>query len=462
MDEVTVLIVDDKKSDRFLLEFHIREWGFFPVAASSGSEAIEILKTNHVDLILSDMMMNGMDGLQLLNEIKARYNGIPFIIITAYGSIEKAVTSIKRGAYDYVLKPFNPDDLLATIQRSIQHQRLSRENKKLKEHLHNRYSFQNIITKSPVMMRVLKLAERVAKSPMTTIAIYGESGTGKEMLARAIHFAGESMENKFVAINCAGIPSTLLESELFGHVKGAFTGADRDREGKFDLARHGTLLLDEIGDIPFDIQAKLLRVLQERIYERLGSNTLVKADFRVIITTHKNLENLVKEGKFREDLYHRVNIFPIVLPPLRERRDDIPLLVDLFLDQFRNELGKKLPGISHAAMDILLKYHWPGNIRELKNSLERAVIMTDDELIRPEHLILAKRTADSDECGKFHMHITLNPDEISMDSIIKQVLELALERCGNNKSLAAEFLKVNRNIFYRRLLQQSGSQRKVE
>lgn len=458
MDEATILIVDDKKSDRFLLEFHIREWGFIPVAASSGTEAIEILKTNHVDLILSDMMMNGMDGLQLLNEIKARYNDIPFIIITAYGSIEKAVTSIKKGAYDYVLKPFNPDDLLATIQRSIQHQRLSRENKKLKEHLHNQYSFQNIITKSPVMMRVLKLAERVARSPMTTVAIYGESGTGKEMLARAIHFAGESMENKFVAINCAGIPSTLLESELFGHVKGAFTGADRDRRGKFDLAQHGTLLLDEIGDIPFDIQAKLLRVLQERIYERLGSNTLVKADFRVIITTHKNLENLVKEGKFREDLYHRVNIFPIVLPPLRERSDDIPLLVDLFLDQFINELGKKLPGISHAAMDILLKYHWPGNIRELKNSLERAVIMTDDELIRPEHLILAKRTADPDECGKLHMHITLNPDEISMDSIIKRVLELALERCGNNKSLAAEFLKVNRNIFYRRLLQQSGSQ----
>ncbi len=449
MDKVTILIVDDKKSDRFLLEFHIKEWGFTPVVASNGAEAVEILKTNHIDLILSDMIMQGMDGLQFLTEVKAGYDDIPFIMITAYGSIEKAVTSIKNGAYDYVLKPFNPDDLLATIQRAIQQQRLRRENKKLKEHLHNQYSFQNIITKSPEMMRALKLAEKVARSPMTTVAIYGESGTGKEVLARAIHFAGERMENKFIAVNCAGIPSTLLESELFGHVKGAFTGADREREGKFDLAQHGTLLLDEIGDMPLDIQAKLLRVLQERIYERLGSNTPMRIDFRIIVTTHKSLEVMVKEGKFREDLYHRVSSFPITLPPLRERKDDIPMLVDYFLDHFRDEIGKHLPGISRAAMDVLVNYHWPGNIRELKNCLERAAIMTDNELIRPEHLTIGGTKPPLEENGKVHINIAMDPEEVSLDNIVNHVLRLALERCGNNKSLAAEFLKVNRKIFYR-------------
>lgn len=449
MDEPNVLIVEDIKSERFFLEYHLRKCGFHPLSAENGIEALEFLKSDRVHLILSDMMMPQMDGLQLLQEVKTRYGDIPFIMITAYGNVEKAVASIKMGAYDYVQKPFNPDDLIATTRRALQCQQLSEENKKLKEHLRGQYSFQNILTKSPAMTHALKLAEKVTKSPFTTIAIYGESGTGKEVLARAIHFAGERMENKFVAVNCAGIPSTLLESELFGHVKGAFTGAERDREGKFDLAQHGTLLLDEIGDMPLDVQAKLLRVLQERSYERLGSNKSLKTDFRVIVTTHKHLEYLVKEGRFREDLFHRVNSFPITLPPLRERKEDIPLLANHFLGQFRNEIGKQLPGVSQAAMDVLANYSWPGNIRELKNCLERATIMTDDELIRPEHLIMSIQQPLLEERDRVHINIALDPHDVSLDAVIDRVLQIALERCGNNKSLAAEFLKVNRKMFYR-------------
>lgn len=449
MEKTTILAVDDQKASRYLLEFHLKKWGFKPLLASGGTEALEVLRENAVDLILSDQTMPRMDGMEFLKIVKSRYAGIPFIMVTAHGSIEKAVASIKEGAYDYIQKPFNRDELLTTIKRALSHYRLSEENKKLKDHLRCLYSFQNIVTKSSLMMNALNLAEKVAENPNTTVVIYGESGTGKEVLARAIHFAGERMENRFVAVNCAGIPTTLLESELFGHVKGAFTGADSDREGKFDVAQHGTLLLDEIGDMPFDIQAKLLRILQERTYEKLGSNKPVKTDFRVIATTHRNLKKLVKEGQFREDLYHRINSFPITLPPLRERKEDIPFLTDHFLNQLRNELGKQLPGISQEAMNALLRYHWPGNIRELKNCVERAAIMTGGELIRSKHLIICEEETPADEGGKMHIPLDFDAPDVSLDNIIGRVLQTALERCNNNKSLAAELLKVNRKIFYR-------------
>ena len=451
----TILAVDDDDKCRLLLELHLKIMGFNILLAGNGVEALEILGNNHIDLIISDQIMPKMDGIRLLKEVKLKYGDIPFIMITAYGSVQKAVTSIKEGAYDYIQKPYKDDELFAVIRRALDHYRLSNENRKLKGHLKELYSFQNIVTKSPEMIKALKLAEKVAANPNTTVALYGESGTGKEILARAIHYGGARMENRFVAINCAGIPSALLESELFGYVKGAFTGADRDKEGKFDIVQKGTLLLDEIGDMPLDLQTKLLRVLEEHTYERLGSNKPVKADFRVITATHRNIKEMVKNGKFREDLYHRINIFPITLPSLRERREDIPLLVDYFLEQLRNELGKPLPGLSQKAMDIFLSYNWPGNIRELKNCLERAAILSQNELIRPEHLTIdyglsKEEKILSDEKDKLQIRIDLSSKETSLDTIVDNVLQKTLEKCNNNKSLAADMLKINRKIFYRR------------
>lgn len=451
--KTTVLIVDDEESDRLFLEYHLNNWGFRPLLASNGLEALRVIQENQIKLIISDHVMPEMDGLALLKIVKERYGGIPFIMATAYGSVEKAVISIKEGANDYLQKPINPDELKATINRSINYHKISEENLKLKEHLRSLYSFQNMTTMVPAMEKALRLAEKVAKIPDTTVAIYGESGTGKEVLARAIHFAGEGMENRFVAVNCAGIPSGLLESELFGHVKGAFTGADKDRRGKFELAQGGTILLDEIGDMPWELQTKLLRVLEERSYERVGSNKTILMDCRVIAATHRNLEKLVKERKFREDLYHRANTFPITLPSLREREKDIPILANHFLGKFREHIGKKLPGISESAMNILMKYPWPGNIRELKNCIERAMILANDELISPEHLIIRNSFLEKeifDDFVKINFDITLDRDDLSMDKIINRVLQIALERCHHNKSRAAEFLKVDRKIFYRR------------
>jgi DNA-binding NtrC family response regulator len=453
MEEPTILIVDDDKWSQRQLALYLGKWGYKLLFAENGLAALKVLKKNRVDLILSDQYMPQMDGMELLKVAQREHSGIPFIILTAYESIENAVASIKQGAYDYIQKPINAETLQITIRRALGYQRLTEENSKLKDHLRGLYSFQNIVTNSPGMIDALKLAEKVTKSPSTTVAIYGESGTGKEVLARAIHFAGEGMKNKFIAVNCAAIPATLLESELFGHKKGSFTGADCDREGKFDLAQGGTILFDEIGDMPLDLQAKLLRVLQERTYERIGSNQLLKADFRVIITTHRELDKLVKEGNFREDLYHRINQFPIFLPPLRERREDIPLLIDYFLDVFRKELGKHLPGISEAATNVLINYHWPGNVRELRNCLERAAILSNEELIRPKHLGISSLETEKNAHGHkddISLNITLNSDTFSLDAVIDHTLKAILKRCNNNKVHAAELLKVDRKMFYRR------------
>ena len=445
--EATILIVEDSEITRRTLEHKLKRSGFECLMAEDGLEALEVMERHEVDLVLSDQQMPRMDGIELLREIKTRHPDMPFILLTAHGSVTKAVISIKQGADDYLEKPYDPETLIATIRRSLSYRQLSEANKKLKEQLCSQYCFQNIVTRSPAMIQALRLAEKVARTPDTTVAIYGESGTGKEVLARAIHFAGERVENRFVAVNCAGIPPALFESELFGHVKGAFTGADRHREGKLELARGGTILLDEIGDMPMDLQAKLLRVLEERVFERVGSNKQIRADFRVIVATNRNIAELVREGRFREDLYHRINTFPITLPPLRERKEDIPLLVEYFIEQFRKELGKKLPGLSQKAMDVLMGYHWHGNIRELKNCLERAAILTEDELIQPEHLIIKDGTP-GEEGDK--ISITLPVNEFTLDGVIDKTLKTALRICNNNKTRAAELLRVDRKIFYRR------------
>lgn len=453
--EATVLIVDDDEVALLTLGSILRQEGFQALTARNGLEALGVLERESADMVIADQKMPHMDGPGLLKEMKKRGSSLPFIILTGHGTIDMAVASIKDGATDYMVKPFEPLEIVAAVRRNLEFRRLNEENVKLKSQLQEQYSFHNIVTQSALMRRVLETAEKVATAVNTSVAIYGESGTGKEVLARAIHFSGSRMANNFVAVNCAGIPSSLLESELFGHVKGAFTGADRDRDGKFGLAQKGTILLDEIGDMPLDLQAKLLRVLQERVYEKVGSHKPIKADFRIIVATNRNLEEMVANGSFRVDLFHRVSSFPITLPPLRERKEDIPLLANYFLGLLRQELGKPLPGLSEKAMEKLIRYGWPGNIRELKNCLERAAILTDDELIQPKQLTInadnGRSAPDGNRPGHLHLVIDLPEEGFSMEKVTAEVLRLALEKCGGNKSKAADLLKLDRSIFYRRL-----------
>lgn len=450
-----ILAVDDDEVSLLSLKSHLLCKGYDVVCASNGQDALTLLDNHQLDLMISDLGMPGMGGIQLMHLVKEKHPSLPFIVITAQGSVESAVEAIRLGALDYLKKPFNPQTLDVVLHRAMEFGRLSSENAPLREHYGERFSFQNIVTHSPVMRQVLEMAALVAASPKTTISLTGESGVGKEVLARAIHFCSGGLPGNFVAVNCAAIPESLLESELFGHVRGAFTGAEREREGKFSVARGGTLLLDEIGDMPLSLQTKLLRVLEEKRYEKVGTDTPVPADFRVIAATHRNLVELVQNGAFREDLFHRINVVPVAIPPLRDRREDIPLLVDHFLGLFRKHQGKVLPGVSKMALDLLMTHSWPGNIRELHNVLECATIMVSDELIRPEHIRLSTIPAspDTKDTNGFDFHISLPLDELSLDTIVntftKKVLEVTLQHCGGNKSQAANLLKVNRKIFYR-------------
>lgn len=454
--DATALIVDDDDVSLFVFSEILIQGGMNCLKAASGKEALNILSNTEVDIILADYSMPEMDGVALYKEVRARRLAMPYVILTGHGSVDNAVACMKLGIYDYIQKPCDPNKVLTTVRNSINHFKLSEENKRLKSQIKQQFNFQDIVTTSPAMGDALKLAARVAMTPGATVAIYGESGVGKEVLARAIHNSGSGLDASFVAVNCAGIPAGLMESELFGHVRGAFTGADKDRPGKMDMARKGTLLLDEIGDMPLDLQVKLLRVLQEKKYEMLGSNKQIKAEFRLIVASHSDLAELARQGFFREDLCHRVNMFPIRIPPLRERKEDVSTLSHYFLDHFRKEFGKPLPGISEKAMEAMMDYHWPGNVRELKNCIERAAILTDDGLIQPRHLIIFGKQDNRETIGAhmennaFSLQISLPVKDVSLENIIGQALQLSLEMCGNNKSRAADILKVDRGMFYRK------------
>lgn len=450
-----ILLVEDNEIEKMMLTSDLEKAGYTCISTSNGIEALNYLQNDQVDLIISDQNMPEMDGLELLKEVNIRFGSIPFIMLTRDGSIDSAVASIRGGATDYLEKPCKFDELQSVMSRSMSYHRLSSENAKLKQHLRGRFGIGRMVTSSASMRGVVDMVNKVASAPKATVAIYGESGTGKEVLARAIHAEGDNLENSFVAVNCAGIPSNLLESELFGHVRGAFTGADRDRKGKFDLAQGGTILLDEMGDMSLELQAKLLRVLEERVYEPVGSNKKKKADLRIVVATNKDLPTMIEQGTFREDLYYRINVFPITLPPLRDRKDDIPPLVEHFLNSFRNELGKPLPGISQKAMHKLLECNWPGNIRELKNCIERAAILVDNSLIQEEHLnILQPSPATSvnigSEPGSVLFNFSIPESELSVESIIEAGAQRVLEYCDNNKSRAAKLLKRSRTFFYRK------------
>ncbi len=457
MTTATILIVDDEEIFLLSLKNNLARLGYAVVSATSGREALIQLKEQSVDLVITDLNMPEMGGIQLMLLIKELLPALPVVVFTAKGSIESAVDAIRQGAFDFLEKPFIFQTFDMVLRRALEFGRLSGENQRIRGHYSDRYSFQNIVTQSSIMRQVLELSSRMAESPKTTISLTGESGVGKEVLARAIHSASGGMADNFVAVNCAAIPESLLESELFGHVRGSFTGAERDREGKFTLAKGGTVLLDEIGDMPLALQAKLLRVLEERTFEKIGSNVSLPAGFRVIVATHRNLVEQIQAGTFREDLFYRINVVPITIPPLRERKEDIPLLVDYFLKLFRKHQGKKLPGVSLKALELLHAYSWPGNIRELRNVLEYATILVSDELIRPEHLRLRAQqqsvSAKLDSTA-IDYHVCLPVAgvslEVLLDDFTGKILDITLSSCNGNKSKAANILKVNRKIFYRK------------
>ena len=445
-----VLVVDDKPSFCFMIKGYLDDAGYRASCASGGTEALKKLEEEAFDLVLSDMVMPEMDGVALLLQVRQRYPLLPFVLVTGHGSIDTAVGAMREGADDYLLKPLNRNEMLLVVERILEHSRLRCHYGRMLASERKKFSFQNLSSRSPAMGEVLAAAQKVIASSRTTVSIYGESGVGKEVLARAIHSAsGENMTN-FVAVNCAAIPETLLESELFGHQKGAFTGAAHEREGKCSRAQGGTLFLDEIGDMPLSLQPKLLRLLEQRAYERVGSDRLLPADFRIIVATNRDLGDCCNRGTFRLDLYHRLNIFPLTIPPLRERREDIPQLAEHFLDAFRQHQGKSLPGLSKSALERMLSYDWPGNVRELRNLLEYATIVSGGDLIRPEHLRLQQpaSTHQAQVADRIALNLDFSREEFSLEAVTRRVTDWALRQCNHNKSSAARLLKASRKLFY--------------
>jgi len=443
MENSSILIVDDDDSLRRVIEFNLQKRGYTTTAAESAEKALKILKSSDFDLLISDMRMPGMEGIQLMEKAREMRPDLPVIFITAFGSIEKAVEAVKLGAYDYITKPFDTDEFLHAIDRAIDHQRLIAENIKLRAELEKQYSFSDIIGNSEAMQQIFSTIKKVADTD-ATILITGESGTGKELIVRAIHQNSDRSGSSLVTVNCAAIPKELLESELFGHVVGAFTGAIKDKTGKFVAADGGSVFLDEIGDMPLELQAKLLRVLEDRIVEPVGSENTITVDIRVMAATNTDLQARVRDGKFREDLYYRLNVIPIKIPSLKDRPGDIPILIQHFLDKFG---GKRPPGIEKKAMDRLMAYRWPGNVRELENLIKRLIILKKSKTIRysdlpPEILQPGEAARIESDSGKVELSL--------VESEKKMIIE-ALERSGWNQSRAAKRLEIQRHVLLYRI-----------
>jgi DNA-binding NtrC family response regulator len=437
-----ILIVDDEPFNLDLLEQELAEQGYRVERARDGEEALDKLQASQPDLIFLDYMMPGMNGPEVLKEIRGRKIDVPVVMITAHGTIERAVEAMKEGAYDFVTKPFDPDHIALIVRKALERQKLKAEVEILSEQVGSRY--QLVAGQSPNMRQAVDAA-RTAANSRSTILILGESGTGKEIFARSIHAWSDRAEEPFVAINCVGLSRDLLESELFGHEKGAFTGAHQLKKGKMELADGGTVFLDEIGDISQELQTKLLRFLQEREFERLGGIKSIRVDVRIVAATNRDLEKAVKDGRFREDLYHRLNVIPITLPPLRERKADIPILANHFVKRSSVETKKRFTGIRAEALEQLMGYDWPGNVRELANAIERAVVLGPGPEIGPADLparITTAVTAQSLEGLSYKKAI----DAYRTDLILK-----TLERTQGNRAAAAKALGLHRTHLMRLL-----------
>ena len=440
-----ILIVEDEAKMRRLLELNLGEDGFSTLSAGDAEAGLKLLRENHVDLVLTDLKLPGMNGLEFLQAIKRQNAALPVVVMTAFGSVETAVEAMKAGAADYVLKPFSLTEMRLVIHKELDVRNLREENRSLREALGKRYSHPNIVARSPKMQEVLATVERVA-STNSTVLLGGESGVGKDLIARAIHEKSRRASGPFIKINSTAIPENLLESELFGYEKGAFTGAAASKPGKFELADKGTLFLDEIGDVPPVTQVKLLRVLQEREFERLGGTKTIKVDVRLIAATNRDLREALEQGTFREDLYYRLNVVPIDIAPLREHKEDITDLVHLFIRQFCGDSRRDIEDISPEAMKVLGAYHWPGNVRELQNIVERACALAKGKVIEASDIHLDVRPAKAvDGSGGFL------PEGMTLEQWEDELIQEALRRANGNKSQAARLLGLSRNALRYRL-----------
>ncbi len=438
-----ILVVDDEQTIRESLQMVLAEEGYSCKTASNGKEALQLASEHNFDVVITDLKMPEMDGLTLLNRCLKMCPQSSFMIITAHGSMESAIEALRLGAYDYILKPFDFDDVLIKIKRLLTHKELVLENKMLRQEVETKYDFSNIVGQSPQMQHVFKLIKKVAKTK-GTVLITGPSGTGKELVARAIHYHSDRKNKPFVAINCGAIVDTLMESEFFGHIKGSFTGAVRDKEGHFKIANGGTLFLDEVGDIPLHLQVKLLRAIEQGEIIPVGGTTPIKIDVRIIAATNRNLLQDVEAGKFRDDLYYRLNVVEIKLPSLRERREDIPLLVEHFIKKYNKELGQKVINADNETMRILMNYPWKGGIRELENVIERALILTESDYITKNDL--PANMVEQEYEGPM-------PDRLkdAVAAFEREHILSILRRTKNNKEKAAKLLDISLSSLYRKM-----------
>jgi two-component system response regulator AtoC len=445
---LSILVVDDEENLRHMLHVLLSRQGYLVELATNGEEALQMSLNNEYDFILSDIKMPVMDGVEFLAKALEERIESTIIMMSAYGTMDTAIECMKHGAYDYISKPFKNDEILLVLKKAAERERLKTENKRLKEELKREFSFSNIVSRNPRMLEIFALIRKISDFK-TTVLILGESGTGKELIARALHNNSMRKDAPFVAVNCGAIPHTLLESELFGHVKGAFTDASTDKCGLFEQAHGGTLFLDEIGEMPLLLQVKLLRVLQDEEIRPLGSSTVRKVDVRVISATSKDLEQEIVEGRFREDLYFRLNVLGIILPPLRDRSEDISPLVDHFLAKYGDLFGKRGVRLSQDALRALVGYHWPGNVRELENSIERGILLCEGDLLDVDSL--PDKLREKSNRGAF---AGIPPDSLSIkkaeEILERELIRKALEKTGGNRTHAARLLEIShRSLLYK-------------
>jgi two-component system NtrC family response regulator len=446
MKDYNILIIDDEAAQRDVLTGYLKKKDYIIFSASSGKEGIEIAKNNPVDIILSDFKMPDLNGIEVLEQVKRINPEISFVIVTAYGTVENAVKAMRLGAFDYISKPVDLDELDLMIERIVEHKNLKSENQLLKSQLQEKYKISSIVSQSQKMEEVINVAARVADSK-ANVLITGENGTGKEVLAKAIHYISPRKDAAFVAVNVPALTETLLESELFGHEKGAFTGADKMKKGRFEIAHGGTIFLDEVGDIPQSIQVKLLRVLQEHQFERVGGTEKIEVDVRIIAATNKELEQKIKDGTFREDLFYRLNVVSVKIPPLRERKEDIVPMIENFIQKYSKENSKEKLEISKEVVDVLMKYNYPGNVRELENIIERAVVLSRGKVITLADLPMnIKGFKEEKTIG------SLDEGTITdqVEALEKQLIYDALQQSGGNQTKAGKLLGLTeRNLRYK-------------
>jgi two-component system NtrC family response regulator len=445
----TILVIDDEPNYRLILSEIAKEEGYEVLTAESAEQAIPTIRETDLDLVITDMRMPGMDGMELLKEVKILNAELPVIMITAFGEVEKAVAAMQAGAFNFLTKPFNNEELLVSIKKAVDHYALVRENLRLRDEVSGRYNFANIIGKDKKMRLIFSLIEKIAPTT-ASVLISGESGTGKELVVRAIHFNSPRRESPLISLNCAGLPEHLLESELFGHEKGAFTGAVALRKGRFEVADTGTIFLDEIGEMPMNLQAKLLRVLQEKTFERLGSTKPLTVDVRIVAATNKDLKEEISRGNFREDLYYRLNVLNIHLPPLRERIGDLPLLTTHFISKFAKQLDRPDLKISNNALRYLSRMTWEGNVRELENTIERAAILCDDNCIEVTDVQINTESISGPGASTSSLAIDHLPAGEKLpkflDNIEKILLENALTEASGIQAHAAESLGITKSL----------------